>query len=261
MNEHGDAAGQRTASVEESPSGVAVSGPETGSRRGSRRGSRDGARRRTSPLCALQRILPGHSVAARGVRLTTYQRSCPPGHRFCVDSLAAAVAVPTVSPDGVQGQALEWLSRVGGQAGSYLPGDARSWAVAGAVAAAAVVMSAMGRAKLIRRGLRRRIAIAMVPTSTFDPSLEDVLRFASQLVRIRPATRWLSPRAASCVRIRFVSIPGGRLVVELEGPVRSRSVLRLGSYSQVDLRPVEALRPPPQADEAKDPAKPEAGAA
>ncbi len=142
-----------------------------------------------------------------------------------------------------------------GQAGSVvdraveavqLPWVTRERVALTAVAVAVVVaMTMMGRAKLRSSRLGQRSAVAMVPTRTFDPSLEEVLRFANQLVRTRPATRRLSPRSASAVRVRFMSILGGGLVTEVEGPARSQSVVRLGCYAEVDLRPVEALRPPP----------------
>ncbi len=150
---------------------------------------------------------------------------------------------------------------VAGQAGSVvdrvveavqLPWVTRERVALTAVVVAVVVaMTMMGRAKLRSSRLGQRSAVAMVPTRTFDPSLEEVLRFANQLVRTRPATRRLSPRSASAVRVRFMSIPGGGLVTEVEGPARSQSVVRLGCYAEVDLRPVEALRPPPPELEAK----------
>ena len=115
--------------------------------------------------------------------------------------------------------------------------------------AVAVVMAMMtwGRAKLRRSRLGQRSAVAMVPTRTFDPSQEEVLRFANQLVRTRPATRRFSPRSASAVRVRLASLAGGSLVYEIEGPARSQSVIRLGCFPEVDLRPVDALRPPADA--------------
>ena len=124
-------------------------------------------------------------------------------------------------------------------------------ALTAVVVAVVVAMMTMGRAKLRARRLGQRSVVAMVPTRTFDPTLEEVLRFANQLVRTRPATRHLSPRGASAVRVRLMSIPGGGLVTEVEGPARSQSVVRLGCYGEVDLRPVEALRPPPPVLEAK----------
>lgn len=147
------------------------------------------------------------------------------------------------------------VSDVAGQAGSVVDRVVEAvqlpWVTRERVALTAVVVAVVlammtwGRAKLRSSRLGQRSAVAMVPTRTFDPSLEEVLRFANQLVRTRPATRRLSPRSASAVRVRLASIPGGGLVTEVEGPARSESVVRLGCYAEVDLRPVEALRPPP----------------
>lgn len=100
---------------------------------------------------------------------------------------------------------------------------------------AVIVAAAAVRAWRGARALRQRTAVAMVPTESFDPSPEEVTRFASQLTRLRPSTR-LVPSSALAVRVRLTSLPGGRMTYQLEGPQRSRSVLRLGGYSGVELR-------------------------
>jgi hypothetical protein len=41
----------------------------------------------------------------------------------------------------------------------------------------------------------------------------------------------------------LTSGPGGQLGYQVEGPERSRSVLRLSGYHQVDLRPGKAVTP------------------
>lgn len=172
---------------------------------------------------------------------------------------APSVAMVWVAPGGagllaavgaVAGEAVGVVDRVVGAVD--FPWVMRERVALPAVVVAVVVaMMTWGRAKLRSSRLGQRSAVAMVPTRTFDPTLEEVLRFANQLVRTRPATRRLSPRSASAVRIRFVSVSGGRLVTEVDGPARSQSVVRLGCYDQVDLRPVEALRPPPPEPDAK----------
>ncbi len=140
----------------------------------------------------------------------------------------------------------------GGVVGQVVEGVHLSWVTGERVAltavgvAVVVAMMTWGRAKLRSSRLGQRSAVAMVPTRTFDPTLEEVVRFANQLVRTRPATRHVSPRSASAVRIRFMSTPGGGLVTEVEGPARSQSVVRLGCYGEVDLRPVDVVRPPPR---------------
>ena len=124
-----------------------------------------------------------------------------------------------------------------------------------------------------RRALRARVSFALVPSESFDPQLEDVLRFASVLTRTRRAVGRGRPRRVDAIRLRLVAIAGGRVVQLLEGPKNSLSLLRLNPYPDVDLRPPESVLPsaaaappegsePPQAQPA-DPAgpKPHAGAA
>lgn len=106
------------------------------------------------------------------------------------------------------------------------------------VGAVVVVLAAVGAVVRSRRGaraLRQRVAVAMVPTETFDPSVEEVSRFASQLTRLRPSTH-MTPRSALGLRIRLTSVAGGQMAYQIEGPERSRSVLRLAGYGEVELR-------------------------
>lgn len=106
------------------------------------------------------------------------------------------------------------------------------------IGAVVVVLAAIGAVLRSRRGaraLRQRVAVAMVPTETFDPSVEEVSRFASQLTRLRPSTH-MTPRSALGVRIRLTSVAGGQMAYQVEGPERSRSVLRLAGYGEVELR-------------------------
>ena len=194
-------------------------------------------------------VSPGQRACARSKMLLTYLYGGlgPSGPSYL------SLGMVWVAPGGAGLMAA--VGDAAGQAGRVvdrvveavqLPWVTRERVALTAVAVAVVVaMTMIGRAKLRSSRLGQRSAVAMVPTRTFDPSLEEVLRFANQLVRTRPATRRLSPRSASAVRVRFVSIPGGGLVTEVEGPSRSESVVRLGCYAEVDLRPVEALRPPP----------------
>ena len=69
-------------------------------------------------------------------------------------------------------------------AGSYLA------AVALGSAAVGVVLGAL-RIVATRRTLRSRIRLAVVPSDSFDPSLEAIARFAAQLTRT-PGRRWLA---------------------------------------------------------------------
>ncbi len=81
----------------------------------------------------------------------------------------------------------------------------------------------------------------MLPTETFDPCLEEISRFAGLLVRTRRSVRGSRSRRTDAVRLRLVSLPGGRMLELLEGPGRAESVLRLGGFTEVELRPPETM--------------------
>jgi hypothetical protein len=94
--------------------------------------------------------------------------------------------------------------------------------------------------RLISRAtLRDRLALELLPTTGFDPVLEDVLRFAKQIARAqRSVSRWALPARGTAMRVRLVSA-GGPLSMRIEGPVRATTVLRHQGYPQCELRPVE----------------------
>jgi hypothetical protein len=55
----------------------------------------------------------------------------------------------------------------------------------------------------VRKELARRVTYDLLPSASFDPSAEDVARFAHQLARTRPAVAWLRSRRGAAVRIRL----------------------------------------------------------
>ena len=137
-------------------------------------------------------VLPGQRWCARGGNVAEIsRRSCRP--------VRAVLAVPG---DGVgcswrrrpQVRGRRWC-RVrlecrgpGGGGGAPPLVDQRESGAQAVAVAVVVAMMTMGRAKLRSSRLGQRSAVAMIPTRTFDPTLEEVVRFANQLVRIRPAT-------------------------------------------------------------------------
>ncbi|MFE3559856.1 hypothetical protein ACFXKW_34115 [Streptomyces sp. NPDC059193] len=108
--------------------------------------------------------------------------------------------------------------------------------VAGAGAAA-------GTARwLVSRGpLAERKALQVLPTTGFDPKVEEVVRFAHQITRAhKSVSRWLfASQRGTAVRIRF-TCSGGMLSMRVEGPAKALSVLRHQGYAQVEMRPAEA---------------------
>ncbi|MGW4894578.1 hypothetical protein ACWEQL_20230 [Kitasatospora sp. NPDC004240] len=101
-----------------------------------------------------------------------------------------------------------------------------------------------------RKTLRGRQAFDVLPTTGFDPVLEDVLRFARQLAQAQRSTsRWaLLPTYGSAMRVRLMS-DGGPLTLRVEGPARAAAVLRHQGYAQCELRAV--------ADDAAAPERPQ----
>lgn len=110
-----------------------------------------------------------------------------------------------------------------------------------AVAAALVVVAVVASRAQMRRELASRVRFAVIPTESFDPSAEEILRFAAGLSRTRRVVRRLGAGRTDAIRLRLVAVAGGRVVQLLEGPRRSLSILRNAGFDQVDLRPPEAV--------------------
>jgi hypothetical protein len=105
-----------------------------------------------------------------------------------------------------------------------------------AVLAAALLAGRYLRQIMVRRQLARRVSYDLLPSMSFDPSAEDVARFAYQLARTRPSVAWLRPRRSASIRIRLFTDAEGRLCYQINGPSSAGSVLRHQSYPQVELR-------------------------
>jgi hypothetical protein len=140
---------------------------------------------------------------------------------------------------------VEALAAVGGRIAESAP-QALRWSLEHAVTAglavgAVIAVTIVLRWWLTRRALTKRVRYAMLPTETFDPSPEEIVRFASQLSRARRSVGSLGPRRSDAVRLQLVSAPGGRMLQLIEGPARAESVLRIGGFAEVELRPLEDL--------------------
>jgi hypothetical protein len=118
-------------------------------------------------------------------------------------------------------------------------------AIAHPAAVVAVVFAALGvvaaRVLVTRRTLGSRTRLVLLPSEDFDPSVEEVVRFAGQLARLRPTVRgWVDPRARA-LRVLIETDPAGRLRYSVEVPARSIGLLRtaLATYERVELRDPE----------------------
>lgn len=120
-----------------------------------------------------------------------------------------------------------------------------SGSLAAAAKATAVLLAVLLLAVLIvryvltRRALAQRVAYQLLPTNSFDPTPEDVLRFAIQLAETRPAVAWRTPRRALALRVRLTTGTDARLAYHVEGPRTASSLLRHQTYSQVEVRKVD----------------------
>ena len=112
--------------------------------------------------------------------------------------------------------------------------------VLASIAAVGIAVLA-ARAALVRRTLRSRVRVELLPSEAFDPQLEGVVRFASQLARTRPMVLGWLDRPASAVRLQLATGPDGLVHYTAEVPRRGLSALQaaLGAYDQLEVRPVQ----------------------
>ncbi len=112
------------------------------------------------------------------------------------------------------------------------------------VLAAVVVVSAAAlvlRVVLVRRTSRSRVRVELLPSEGFDPSVEAVVRFASQLARTRRMVLGWFDRPASAVRLQLATGADGLVHYTAEVPRRALPALQaaLGAYDQLEVRTVE----------------------
>ncbi|HEY2736774.1 MAG TPA: hypothetical protein VGK45_00125, partial [Thermoanaerobaculia bacterium] len=115
--------------------------------------------------------------------------------------------------------------------------------LAGGMLAVAGSLIALRKVAVVRT-LRSRVRVELLPSEAFDPSREAVVRFASQLARVRRAVLGWLDRPASAVRVELVSGPDGLMHYILEVPRRGLPALysALGAYDQLEVQ--EAAREP-----------------
>jgi hypothetical protein len=89
-----------------------------------------------------------------------------------------------------------------------------------------------------REALRERCTVALVPAAGFDPSREEIGRHAVRLSRIPASAGWM-PRRSVGVRIRLVT-EDGQLAYRLEGPATAAALLRMTSFTDVDVADPDA---------------------
>lgn len=89
-------------------------------------------------------------------------------------------------------------------------------------------------AHLVRSALAGRVTVEVVPTSTFDPSEQEVGRWAGQLGRVRSSTPTVPARGAAA-RLRY-SAEDGKMRCYLEGSASAAAVLGMPGFAEVEVR-------------------------
>lgn len=115
-------------------------------------------------------------------------------------------------------------------------------AAAAAIVMVLVVAVAIRAARAVVSSRRDRIELGVVPTCSFDPQPEEIMRYAAQLLRTHRVTdRVLVPAGAHMVRVALRSTGDGRMVQTVSGPARAGSILRQRGFDQVELVASEVL--------------------
>lgn len=163
-------------------------------------------------------------------------------------SAAVIASQQVVTATSIREEVGETLRQVAGLA---TPGVVRTVL---AIVAGTVVLT-MARRHLTRRALRpaQRVRFEVLPTDTFDPSPEEIDRYAAQVARTRRAIRRGTHRSAHAVRLRLDAEGDGTIRYRLEGHRRASSILGSPGFHEVELHPIDAEDPadsaaPPSAD-------------
>lgn len=109
--------------------------------------------------------------------------------------------------------------------------------VVAAVVSALLVAARQRRGRSIRRG---RVRAVLVPTESFAPTDDEIIRFANTLAQARVPSPLLTPGWCRAIRIGMTSV-GGILAYYIEVPPWMASALRTALYAEVELHPVSVL--------------------
>jgi hypothetical protein len=117
---------------------------------------------------------------------------------------------------------------------------AHGWQIAAAAmfTAAACAAGEAWRRRRAEAALADRFAVELVPAVTFDPTPSAVDWFAGQVASVRVAAGAVPERAAAA-RLRIVTLEG-KVRMQLEGPSRAASILRMPGYEQVEIVTADA---------------------
>ncbi|MGW2696663.1 ATP/GTP-binding protein [Streptomyces sp. NPDC001296] len=101
------------------------------------------------------------------------------------------------------------------------------------LALAAVVVWAACQAvvrRLARKASTERMALELLPSRHFDPSLEEIFRRGVQLARASTSMPWWAPRRAKSVQIRLRADGSSPLRYRIEGPAGGERLLSITPF-------------------------------
>jgi hypothetical protein len=108
------------------------------------------------------------------------------------------------------------------------------------VAAAAAALLAAARQRRGHSVHRGRVRAVLVPTESFAPTDDEIVRFASTLAQARVPSPLLTPGWCRAIRFGMTSVEG-ILAYYVEVPPWMASSLRTAVFPEVELHPVSVL--------------------
>lgn len=103
------------------------------------------------------------------------------------------------------------------------------WVLALAVCGVWGAGVSVGR-RLARRASAERMALELVPSRHFDPSLEEIFRRGVQLARASTSMPWWAPRCTRTVQVRLRSDGSTPLCYRIEGPAGAQRLLSITPF-------------------------------
>ena len=101
--------------------------------------------------------------------------------------------------------------------------------------------------RLARAASAQRMALELVPSRHFDPSLEEIFRRGVQLARASTSMPWWAPRRSKTVQIRLRADGTAPLRYRIEGPAGAQRLLSITPFGpDVTVQKASALRDKPR---------------
>lgn len=121
------------------------------------------------------------------------------------------------------------------------------WLAPATVALMVWAVSEMVVRRLARKASAQRMALELVPSRHFDPSLEEIFRRGVQLARASTSMPWWAPRRSKAVQIRLRADGSAPLRYRIEGPAGAQRLLSITPFGpDVTVKKTSPLRDKPR---------------